>query len=390
MKQQEALRLFSLLNLTWGFWAAPFGFFVSIYLSQSGMSDSMIGLLFGANFLVAPLVAIPLGMLSDRLNPRKVIIAGMLLTAPFYLAITLTDSIALLALFFVIDAIGANLFSIAADSTMYRHIVSGKSRAFGMIHLLYNVGIGVGLFFSGQAIANWGFSGLGTAMLVPALLVILFALKIPGRAIQIEREKLSSYLSDFKRREFLLFAVAVFLLAYHWGAEKTSFPLYASNTLLLTSEQLGLLFSLNLFVYAIAGFLAGRQIAASKDVAKFFMLGLAISALGSFLYAFSYDFGSALLSRILHDSGDGMLSVSMMLAIAAISGKERTGGTIGAMMIIYALANFTGSVASGYINEYFSYSAAILFSALLTLVSGAVLFLALRLKLSANPFRQPA
>ena len=388
MKQAEALKLFSLIYFTWGFWAAPFGFFVSIYLSQSGMSDSLIGLLFGVNFLVAPLVAIPLGMLSDRLNPRNAIIAGMVLTAPFYLAITLTDSIALLALFFILDSIGANLTTIATESTMYRSVISEKSKAFGLIHLLYNIGIGIGLFFSGQAIAAWGFGGLGTAMLVPALLVIILALKLPRQKIIIGRAPLSKYLADFRRREFLLFAVAVFLLAYHWGAEKTSFPLYASNILQLTSEQLGLLFSLNLFVYAIAGFLAGRQITAAKAGEKFFMLGLAISALGSVAYAFSYDFGSALLSRILHDAGVGMLSVTMMLAIASISGKERTGGTIGAMAIIYALANFTGSVASGYVNQYFGYSSAILLSAILTIASGAALFLALRLKISPNPFRQ--
>ncbi len=386
MKQPEAVKIFSLLNLFWGIWGAPFGFFVAIYLAQTGVSDSNIGLLFGVNSLMGLVVAFPSGILSDRFNPVRAMLVGLIITAPFYFAITLTDSFLLLLLFFVLDSFGANLYSIAADSTMYRAIESTKGKAFGTVHLLNNLGVAAGALVGGYAIAYYGFRGLGLLALLPIIAVIALALQLPRAKVKLAKLSLSSYLQEFRRKEFLLLAVVAFLLAYHWGTEKTSFPLYASNILFLSSQQLGLLFFLNLLIYAIGGLLAGRLIDISKHRTRLFILGLVISAAGSLLYSSSYDFGSALLARLLHDSGDAMLGVSLMFAISVIAGRERMGGAVGAMYIIYILANFTGAVASGYINQYFGYPTAIQVSALLTLASAAVLALTVLSKISKSPF----
>lgn len=386
MKQAEAVRLFSSINFVWGFWAAPFSVFVAIYLSQAGVSDSAIGLLFGVNFLMALIVSLPSGMLSDRINPRNVMLLGLALTAPFYLALTLTDSLLLLGAIFVIDALGANLYGIAADSAMYRSIESGKGKAFGIIHFVLNLGGALGYLACGYLLTSYGFQGLGLFFLLPAGVMMLFALKIPVASVRLEQGRVSSYLKDFRRKEFLLLAAAVFLLAYHWGAEKTSFPLYASNVLLLSNEQLGLFFSANLAVYAVAGLLAGRLIEVSRHRTRLFILGLVISAAGALIYSFSYDFGSALLSRLLHDSGDAILGVSIMMAVSALASKGRAGGVVGAMAIVYVIANFVGAVASGYINQYFGYAPAIQVAALLTFASAIVLALAVKGGISRSPF----
>lgn len=385
--QASAVRLFSLLNFFWGFWGTPFSLFVAIYLSQAGISDSGIGLLFGLNSLMGLIVAFPSGLLSDRFNPRRAMLAGLVLTAPFYLAITLTDSFFLLFLIFIIDSLGANLYAIAADSAMYRAIESTKGKAFGMVHFLMNLGTAGSALVCGYVIAAFGFTGLGIMFLIPAVIVGALVTKIPRRTIAVEKHTLREYLGDFGKRDFLLFSVAAMLLAYHWGAEKTSFPLYASKTLLLTSEQLGVLFFINLVVYAVAGLFAGHLTEISKHRTRLFIMGLIISAAGSFIYSLSYDFGSALLSRLLHDSGDGMVGVSLMLAIAAISSKERMGGAVGAITIVYIVANFIGAVASGYINQYFGYAAAIQIAAALTFASAVVLAIAVKGGISRSPFR---
>jgi len=387
VRQADAVRLFALLYFVWGFWAAPYGSFVAIYLSAAGISDSAIGLLFGAASLAALFTAFPSGIISDRFNPRRVMLIGIVITAPFYLAITFTDSLLLLLGVFVIDSLAANLYGIAADSAMYRAVESAKGKAFGVIHLLTNLGNAISLVVCGYLISAAGFRGLGLLfMLVPASAMVLLSFRIPVRTARLERLRLPEYLREFRRREFVLFAAAVFLLAYHWGTERTSFPLYASNVLHLSSEQLGLLFGINLLFYAVGGFLAGRFVEASQHRARLFALGLALSAAGSLIYAFSYDFGSALLSRVLHDGGDAMLNILMMLAISALASRERTGGTVGAMAIIYLIAGFAGAVGSGYINQYAGYSAAITVSAILTLSSAALLALALKSGASRSPF----
>ncbi len=385
--QAGAVRLFSLLNFFWGFWGTPYSLFVAIYLSQAGISDSGIGLLFGVNSLMGLVVAFPSGLLSDRFNPKRAMLAGLVLTAPFYLAITFTDSFFLLLLIFIIDSLGANLYGIAADSSMYRAIETTKGKAFGVVHLLLNFGTAGSALLSGYAIATFGFRGLGFIFLIPAFILGALVTKIPRATVKVEHHSLGEYLGDFRKREFLLLAIAAALLAYHWGAEKTSFPLYASNFLHLSSAQLGLLFFFNLLIYAVAGLLAGNMVELSKHRTRLFILGLLISAAGALLYSFSYDFGSALLARILHDSGDGMLGVSLMLAIAAISSKGRMGGAVGAITIVYIIANFVGAVASGYINQYLGYATAIQFAASLTLASAAVLAIAVKGGISRSPFR---
>lgn len=386
MKQPDALRLFSAIYFLWGMWAAPFGSFVAIYLAGAGVSDQDIGFLFGAASLTALITALPSGVISDKLSTRRAMMIGLLLAAPFYFALTLTNSLLLLVLIFVVDSLGANLYGIASDSAMYRSIAKSKAASFGILHLVINLGNAVALLACGYIISLAGFSALGIIFMLFPLGIMFLVRRVPTVQAKFEKHTLSEYLREFSRREFLLFAVAIFLLSYHWGTEKTSFPLYASNILHISNESLGWYFSANLLFYGVAGFLAGRLVNVSKRRESLFAIGLLLSAAGSIFYAGSYDFTSSLLSRLLHDSGDAILGVSMMLVISGLVPKERLGGAVGAMTIVYVIAGFTGAVASGYINQHIGYSEAILVSAALTIASAAVLWLTLKLKISGSPF----
>lgn len=377
---------FILLYFFWGLLGSAFGFLVPVYLVNRGIGNTEIGLLMGAASLAAFTAGLPSGMLADRLGPRRMVALGFLLEIPFYYLLTLTtNSIALAALFIVFGFAGA-LGGTAADSALYRLARDAKGALFGLIHASNCGGIIIGLLLSSVVIAQFGFQAHALLLAAAGLAGLLVSQAIPLGGVAIASHPLGAYASEFRKGKFLLFALAMFLLAFHWGTEKTSFPLYASRVLGFGDSTLGIFFALNIAVFAVGGLLAGRFIDVAKGRAPLFITGLLLSAAGSIIYAGSYDFGSALLARSLHDIGDAMIAVMAMFAVSGISAKERLGGAVGAVSLIYVAASATGAVVSGALNDFAGYSFAIVFSAALTLLSAAILFLSLKTRLLEDPF----
>jgi len=347
--------------------------FVPIYLIDAGFSNFEIGLVIGTVSIVALASTFVLGIFNDRISPKKMIIAGLLLSCVFFLALPWAETFLVLMAIFIIYGFGTNLFTISNECLMYKSLGKKvKGLEIGGIKFSGSAGSAIGFLLGGLIITLFGFDNIFLLLVALTLLIIPVSmiLKIPSLHIS----NLSSYWKDYKRRDVLFFSLVMFLLAFHFGAEKTSMPLYANFNLGLSVTAIGLLFFISQMGYASFSFTAGFLSDKLKNFKWLFIVGLIFSGLGNILYGFTTDFTGAVLTRILHELGDGFVLLFSAYIITSLFGKQRIGGDYGAFLTILMIATFVGAVVSGFLNDVIGYGGAMIFAGSLTLV-GTLLML---------------
>lgn len=108
-------------------------------------SASSIGLMFGAATLVS-LIFYPLaGMLSDRMDIRRVILLGIVIAALSYTGIALSNSTWTLTASMVVLAIGGTFILAPTTNLIGKMAETTEPPAYGSAYSLYNVSYSVGL-----------------------------------------------------------------------------------------------------------------------------------------------------------------------------------------------------------------------------------------------------
>jgi MFS family permease len=79
-----------------------------------GVDVTMVGVLFTINGLVNLLLAVPMGMLADRVGKRAMMIGGLIVSAGAIVGIAFAGSFAWLVLFVILEGAGMGMFSPAA------------------------------------------------------------------------------------------------------------------------------------------------------------------------------------------------------------------------------------------------------------------------------------
>jgi len=376
MKASLAVGKIAVLQLVYGVFYSMYFFFLPLFLEQSGYSRSEIGLLVGLFAVVALFSSIPLGMLSDKVKPRRLAFFAALLVGLFYLAVGRAEGLVFLAPAFLIGGIGDNLFRVSLDSTVYKLIKKDKKKGVkvGLNKFGAAAGSAIGAIGGGVMLTLFSFTdvltGIAVSMLGVAFLTRLMA--------DVGTFKISAldYARELKRPGAALLGSAFFLLAYHFGSEQTTMTLYAKDVIGLSTEAIGLLFALNVCFYAVVSFAAGKSFDMTKRYKEIFFAGLMLSALGNFFYAFSWDFYTALFSRLIHDTGDAFAIIFAGFSVARIFPKSKLGGSTGGFLMVSVLGTTAGALGSGVIADYFSLSASFIVAGAVTLAGAGMVLLA--------------
>ncbi|MGJ8687496.1 MAG: MFS transporter [Spongiibacteraceae bacterium] len=159
---------------------------LSLYAAEYDLSTPfLIGLALGIYGLGQAALQLPLGMLSDRIGRKPVIVAGLLMFAAGGIFAAAADNIYLVILGRLMQGAGAiasTLSALLADLTRTEH----RSKAMAM------VGVCIGLSFTlamvvGPIVASWfGISGLflfSAALALVGLLVAIFLVPTPARVM---------------------------------------------------------------------------------------------------------------------------------------------------------------------------------------------------------------
>ncbi|MCL5965948.1 MAG: MFS transporter [Deltaproteobacteria bacterium] len=238
---------------------------VPVFARELGASTVDVGMINAGFMLSAMLLAIPLGLVSDRLGRRRLIIAGMAFSGLTSLLLVLARRPIEVGAIYLVSGVGLACFSPAMMS--YVGDVSPPSflgRAYGWLTTALYLGMAIGPGLGGAVAA----AGFRTAFLVSAALsavAVTAAFSRMPAPPPIGRSASSGFAADFREiarnRAVVACWTATFFSTYAWGALYAFFPLYARDAG-ISVVHTGLIFSSQAAANAIAripiGHLADR------------------------------------------------------------------------------------------------------------------------------------
>ncbi|WP_082805887.1 MFS transporter [Marichromatium gracile] len=337
----------------------------------SGATPLLIGLAIGAYGLTQALLQIPLGLLSDRIGRKPVILGGLLLFAVGSVVAALADSIHWVIVGRVLQgsgAIAAAIIALTADLT--REEVRTKGMA--------AIGISVALSFAaalvlGPVLARWiGVSGIFwlTAVLAVAGMVLLYTLVPDPERSQLHRDAqpaLDQLRGVLANPTLLRLDLAIFMLHLTMVSLFVVLPLSVEAAGLEAASHWRLY--LPVVLLAIPAMVPFIVLAERRGRARGVLLGSVI-ALGAAMLGF------ALFGQSLWVLGALLVVVFTIFnlleaVLPSLVSKSARAGAKGTAMGVFSSAQFVGAflggVLGGWAHERFGPDAVYLVGVLVSL-----------------------
>ena len=280
---------------------------VPLFASELGATTVQVGMINAGFMLAAAALSVPLGLVSDRLGRKRLILAGMAISGLTSIILVFVRTPLHVGALYLFSGIGLACFSPAMMS--YVGDVSPPwflGRAYGWYTSALYLGMAAGPGLGGAIAAG----GMKTAFLLSGAVVaagiVVGAPRMPAPE-PVVRPAVSSLAADFREiasnRSVLACWIATFFSTYAWGALFAFFPLYARDSG-ITVTHTGLIFTCQAAANAVfripIGHLSDRT--GSRQgyiVGGNLLFALAIAAVGRFsapapLYAVFVVVGGAM------------------------------------------------------------------------------------------------
>ncbi len=207
---------------------------VPLFASGIGASTVQVGMINAGFMLAAALLAVPLGLVSDRLGRRRLVLAGMIVSGLTSLFLTIARTPAQVGMIYLFSGVGLACFSPAMMS--YVGDVAPPhflGRAYGWYTTALYLGMALGPGLGGAI----GAAGFRTAFLVSAAVIGagivagIPRMPAPPPAMRPASMNLAADLKEIlANRSVLACWITTFFATYAWGALFSFFPLYARDS----------------------------------------------------------------------------------------------------------------------------------------------------------------
>jgi MFS family permease len=327
-------------------WAAMI--FIPLYFKERGVADADIGILVATFDISTLLLVFPLGVLSDRIPPRPLMIAGGLLAAAACALLPWCRDFHEMALGMGAAGAGFTLTSIALAALFFKQVDPDRRGGEVAVFSIGGVmGGGVGAWVCGQLMKSFPVAHVLFPVAIGfALGWALLALTLPGaRGLAFP---LLEYGKDLKRGATWVLVGIMIVTASHSGFEHSGYTLLQTEVIHLSTAAIGNLFIIIAVWMALITLWTGRR----HDQAErpLLMMGLALIVSGAFMAASGSASGAVdfLAYRLLHTLGDAVFILLIMVVAAAIFPKHRVGGAYAFALTVntasYALFAYIGGV----------------------------------------------
>lgn len=356
-------------------------FFLPLYLQSMGFSGGEIGLLMGVDSLTSLLTTLPLGISNDLVAPRNLILVSFLTLAAVYLVLSNTAMFPVLVILFVLLGTSNTLGQLSLRALIYKTTEKKrKGSRFAIMGCAEHSGIAVGALIGGLLLTKLNYCSLFTLTGILFVFIMPLAVGLPRTMTCIFDPAL--YKKELFRRDVVVFAIIMFLYAYHWGAEKTVYTLFLKECLFFSPAEMGWLIFITVMMLAATCFVLGRLLDRKNALLpRLIVVGLCLSATGTMLLAIAATKAQAFLFRAVHEIGDGAFMIFSYVMTSNLFSKARVGGGSGFLGQVAVLGSFTGALMSGLLLQYFGPRIPMVIAGMIGL---AALYCFLRFRLATN------
>ncbi|QXO95686.1 MFS transporter [Methanospirillum purgamenti] len=349
-----------------------------LYASSLGANDALIGLISAISPLAGILLSFPVGVISDRLGRRRMLLfaGGVFLTAPL-LYLFIADPLMLIPVRFfhgmatailgpVISAIIAERFSVTKGERIGQY---SSATLYGRT-LAPLVG---GLLISFFAITPgiFRYQSVYLAAFIAGLIVCLLIFRIPGdkKGIDVALtfgvfvKSLQIFWADSRLRATAYVDMGTYFV---FGAFETFFPVYLVSQG-FEAYLIGIFFAVQVLSIALTKPFFGKM-ADKKDPRYQIMAGLMLLGVSVFLIPFCSTIILLFILTLASGLGMSLSTVATTKYIADIARKEEMGASMGALSSIMDIGHSSGPFVTGVIITASGYGMGFLSGLLLALV----------------------
>jgi len=306
-----------------------------------------IGRLPASSGFVSLCLALPIGLLSDRIGRRRVIVGGIFAFALGMFCVGVAQGLPLLLVgCLLFGAAGVSTFPIGAALLGDVTTPGQRALAFGLYTTAMGVGFTIGPLVGGQLAER---AGTGVAFIVGAIIALTagtLALLIlprprPDAANAGAGRSLRGILALARRADLALACLGTLLMSWTFnGAISTFFPLYG-DALGLSAATIGALFALRALVSAF-GRLPNGILARVLGNQSVMLAALVVDALAMLALAFAHQ--TWLLAVLL--IGEGLAFGGYLVAGQTFVADRTTVENRGTAVGLYAMAGSIGATAA--------------------------------------------
>ncbi len=309
------------------------------FADSLGADVTQVGFLVSLQLYVAAALVTPIGMLSDRIGRRKLLIAGICLNLASFLVYLLSSNLGMLAAARVLGGL-SNGALFPATSTMIVDMVAPEKRgqAMGSLTTASQAGSMLGPAAGGFILKHLGFQAVFLAAAVSAALSLAICLiKIRGGPISAAPASKNRAAFDWLiRRRVLAALLAISFIMFGLASVNTFLPLYGRE-IAIGVDTVGLIIA-TLYLGSVLTRLLGGWLSDRAGRSPVILTGLALGSAGIFFISSFVTEAPLHLAGFLFGLGMGLALPASAALLADVAPFHMRGLAMG----LYSLAFFTG------------------------------------------------
>jgi MFS family permease len=314
--------------------------------STCGLGEAGAGALVGVLAVASFVAVLPLGLLSDRVSPKRLLQACQLLTALFHVLLTVVRTEWLLLPLFVLGGVGL-VGSRSLLPVIYYKYLPEERRSSNVSMFLamgfFGVGVGgsLGSLAQAHSVRLPFYLAAGTATLL-ALWTGLLPDAKPEKMHWLE------YIGGIVNPRVFALLVVFILTGLHFGVEQYGLPKLIADGLGIAEMRMGG------FYLSVGVCLGGVGILFRKFLERrpkhfyYFGVGLVVSGVLHGLTFLASDFTTLMVVRLAHVVGDAVVIIMTGIVVAGIFPGARMGGSVGFANLVNTIGQFAGAFLAGF------------------------------------------
>jgi MFS family permease len=354
-----------------------------LYTQALGASSVVIGLIAAISPLAGVLFSFPVGMLSDKIGRKRLLLASALIFVSAPLLYVFIDSAVWLIPIRFFHGMATAILGPVASSVIVSIYHKDKGEKLGLYSSSTLIGRTIAPLLGGFLLSYFAvYGGLGSYRMVyvaafflalPVLVLVMLMRNDEGKgavksiSLHDFRESLS-YLYSEKR--ILSTAVVEMATYFAFGALETYLPVFLSANG-VPAYLIGIVFSVQILSIALSKPLFGK-IADRVDKRKQILAGIIVLGASIGLVGMSHDIYIITAIGIVFGFGLSFSTVATSAYVADVSDKNKLGSSLGALSSIMDIGHSSGPFITGIVVSAFSYSIGFTASTAVCLASAAV------------------
>jgi MFS family permease len=355
-----------------------------LYVEALGGNEIIVGLISAFSPLAGILFSFPIGLLSDKIGRKKLLIVSgiVFLIAPL-LYLFVNSPVWLIPVRFFHGTATAILGPVVS-AMIVKAYSSSKGEKLGLYSSATLIGRALAPMLGGFIISYFA-SGSSPILQYKYVYIAAFLLAIPVFILILLLKDEAKSTLPVGTKDFLLDLKYIFdnkrlsstasvemAIYFAYGAFETYLPLYLSR-LHISAREIGMIFSVQILSIALSkplfGKLADRIDKRILILAGVLLLGLSIGILGFF-----QSTAGAVILGVIFGLSLSFSTVATGTYVAEVTDSRKLGSSLGALSSIMDIGQTIGPFITGIAITYFSYRIGFLLSLILAVITGLVFY----------------